>query len=196
MTFPGKPTIQQVVPNVQDRIQQPERNGAIRNISPVASGVFEIGQAFRQLNWFRINHTNAGAQQVQIAFQPVPLGQMWRFHHIGARVTGAVNVNCRVLVEYTAQGDPAGQLSIVLANTFMLLDAFQTEDLLNGRSNTNERYFNKGPFFDIYPPGRLTLLTNQIADTETSSFHFVMEILDGPLQAQYQEVGSPLVSQI
>jgi len=194
MTFPTKPIIQQVIAQAQDKIQQPERNGAIRNISPVASGVFEIGQAFRQINWFRINQTNALAKQIQIAFQPVPLGQMWRIHHIGTRVS-ALQVNCKVIVEYSAQGDPAGALAIILSDNFMNIDANQTSDALNGRSNTNETFLNR-PFFDIYPPGRMTILTEQIGAGATSSYHFIMEILDGPLQSKQQIVGSPVVSEL
>lgn len=194
MVTPGKPIIQRVIPQLQDKIQQPERDGAIRNISPIASGVFEIGQAFRRLFWFRINQTNGLAKPLAITFRPVPLGEMHRFFFIASRV-GAGAVQLGVNTFYPAQGAAVGANTIEVAKNFMHVDPFTTRDHLNGRTNTNENYFNR-PYLDIVPPGNLLLVTDQIGAGIESSYQIFMEILDGPLSTEQRLIGAPVITEL
>ncbi len=195
MTFPSKPTIQQVVPKIQDRIQQPERNGAVRNLASIASGVFEIGQAFRQIAWMRILQTEALNLRTQISFATVPFGDAWRVHAVGAANSLSPSVRCGVFVSYPAQGGAGGAPVIQMATAFALEHTVQTADVLNGRSNTSETFLNK-PFLEIFPPGRLLIVTDPTGAGAAEIYDFIIELVDGPLKAQQDLLGNPVVSTV
>ena len=188
MTRPNRPSFQQTVAGLNDRVGVPGGGGGIQSISPVLQVILDASDVVREIRWSRFVHTMVGADNVRITFDTVPQGEVHQYLFIGADSGGSGPETWVVRAIYPAQG-----LLPSDSDQKTTLQSASEGSLLATKPASDPGYGHEYQPLNIYPGGHLEIDTESaLVATKNVTLDLLWEILPAPARA-FAEVVTPTV---
>jgi len=188
MTRPNRPSIQQTVAGVNDRIGVPGGGGGIQAVSPVLQVSVDASDVMREVRWAHFVHTMVGLQNIHITLPVVPQTEAHKYLFIGIGGQSPETYVVRVL--YPAQG-----VLPAVSSQKVTLQKGTDANLLAYKTDSDDAYGKLYQELIIYPGGQLVVESeSNISLGSNVTLDLLWEILPSPARSMAQAI-TPVVTE-